>query len=122
MKRKHHHYYLLALVFVFALAVRLYLAFQTPNFSVDEAYFNYRQVESIRHDLIPSYLDTLSYSGRTHIFHPVYYYLLAAFSFLMGTALTLKIIPNILAVSLVLIIYFIVLEITSNRLFTIHNY
>ncbi|MFH1064269.1 MAG: hypothetical protein V1729_04270 [Candidatus Woesearchaeota archaeon] len=115
MKKKHQHYYLLALVFLFALAVRLYLAFQTPNFSVEEAYFNYRQVESIQHTGLPSYMDTLSYSGRTHIFHPVYHYLLAAFSFILGTALTLKIIPNILATMLVLVIYFIVLELTKNR-------
>jgi uncharacterized membrane protein len=115
MKRKQVYIYLLALIFILALAVRLYLAFQTPNFTINEAYFNYRQVDYIKDNILPSYIDDLSYSGRTHIFPPVYYYLLAFFSFFTGTALALKIIPNILACSLIVIIYFIVLEITKNR-------
>lgn len=115
MQKKRFHLYLLAAVFLLAFALRLYLAFQTDHFSLDEAYFNYRQVESIKENFLPSYVDGLSFSGRTHIFPPVYYYLLSAFSFFIGTALTLKIIPNLLACALILIIYFMVFHMTNNR-------
>lgn len=115
MLKKRHYPYLVAFVFLVALALRLWLAFQTPNFTVEEAYFNYRQAGSIQDDLVPSYVDSLSYSGRTHIFHPVYHYLLAFFSFVMGTVLALKVVPNVLACSLVVIIYLMVLELTKNR-------
>ena len=115
MLKKGHYPYLLALIFLIALAIRLYLAFQTPNFVVDEAYFNYRQVDSITKDLAPSYLDDLSYSGRTHIFHPVFHYFISIFAFIIGPALALKILPNILACALIIIIYAIVFEITKNR-------
>jgi hypothetical protein len=115
MKKKHIYLWLLTSIFIFALAVRLYLAFQTQHFTIEEAYFNYRQVESIKETGLPAFIDELSYSGRTHIFHPVYHYLLAFFSFILGTTLALKIIPNILACLLVFIIYYLVIEITKNR-------
>lgn len=115
MFKKNNYAYLLVLVVVIALAVRLYLAFQTPNFMIGEAYFNYRQVDSINENFIPSYQDSLSYSGRMHIFHPLYHYILAFFSFILGTTLTLKLIPNIFACSLIIIIYAIVFELTKNR-------
>jgi 4-amino-4-deoxy-L-arabinose transferase-like glycosyltransferase len=115
MLKKQHYTYLLILVFLFALAVRLFLAFQTENFEAGDAYFNYRQVESIRQEVLPSYFDDLSYSGRTNIFPPLYYYIISFFSFIMGTTLALKIIPNIIACILVIIIYFIVLELTNKR-------
>jgi len=115
MLKKRHYPYLVAVLFIIALALRLWLAFQTPNFTIDEAYFHYRQADLIKENLVPSYLDSLSYSGRTHIFHPVYDYILAFFSFILGTALTLKIIPNILACALIIIIYLMVLELTKNR-------
>lgn len=115
MKRQSLYMYLLAAVFVIALALRLFMAFQSPNFEVGEAYFNYRQVESIKHSFLPTYFDDLSYSGRTRIFPPVYYYLLTPFALVFGTALTLKIVPNVLACLLIIIIYFMVFHITKNR-------
>jgi len=106
--------YALAAIFVLALALRLYFAFGTDQFSLD-AYVGYRQVDSIRNTLLPSYVDDLSYSGRTHIFPPVYYYVLAGFSFFIGTALSLKIIPNLFACTIIIIIYLLVLELTKSR-------
>jgi hypothetical protein len=114
MQKRFYPYALLA-IFVFALALRLYLAYQTDNFSLEESYFNYRQVESIRQDFLPAYVDDLSFSGRTHIFPPVYYYFLAFFSYITGTVFALKVIPNILACSLIIIMYLVVMELTKNR-------
>lgn len=107
--------YLVLVVFFLVLGIRLYTAFKIPHFEIEEAYFNYRQVESIKNTGLPTYFDELSYSGRVRIFPPLYYYFLGFFSFLLGTVLTLKIIPNILASSLIIIIYFIVIHITNNK-------
>ncbi len=115
MVNRRFYAYLVGGIFVFALAIRLFLAFQTDNFVIGDSYFTYRQVELIGQDFFPSYFDDLSYSGRIHVFPPVYYYLLSVFSFVLGTVLTLKIIPNILACTLVIIIYLIVYELTKNR-------
>jgi hypothetical protein len=115
MKKKQIYLALLVSMFLLVFAFRLYFAFQTEHFSLEDAYFNYRQVDSIKSGLLPSYADDLSYSGRTHIFPPVFYYLLSAFSFFIGTTLALKVIPNLLAATLVIIVYYIVLQITNNR-------
>jgi 4-amino-4-deoxy-L-arabinose transferase-like glycosyltransferase len=106
---------LMLLIFFLALGIRLYVAFKTPYFELEEAYFSYRQVESIKTTGLPTYFDELSYSGRVRIFPPFYYYFLSFFSFLFGTALTLKLVPNILASSIVIILYFIAAHITNNK-------
>ncbi|MBN1544375.1 hypothetical protein JW898_02840 [Candidatus Woesearchaeota archaeon] len=115
MAKNRIHICLLAAVFALALAARLYLAFQVPSFEIGEAYFNYGQADSIMTRFLPSYFEGSSYSGMARIFPPVYYYVLAVFASFMGTALALKIIPNILACSLIVIIYLIVLELTKSR-------
>ncbi len=115
MKSKRLYLFLLAALFVAAVAVRLWLAFQSPHFCLEDAYFTYRQVDSISSSFVPSYVDDLSYSGRTHIFPPLYYYLLSFFSFFMGVSLALKVIPNIFACTLIVIVYFMVLDMTKNR-------
>lgn len=115
MQGKRNWGYLLPFVFAFTLALRLVLAFQSANFEAGDAYFTYRQVESIKATLLPEFSDELSFSGMTLTFTPLYYYLLAPFSFLFGTVLALKVIPNILASFLVVIVYYIVLEMTRSR-------
>jgi hypothetical protein len=115
MSKEKMYLYLLGVLFVVVLALRLYLAFQSPNFEVGEAYFSYRQADSIKSSLLPTYFDSLSFAGRVRIFPPVYYYILSFFSFIMGTALALKIIPNILACTLIIVIYLIVFEMTKKH-------
>ncbi|MBW2964633.1 hypothetical protein KY363_04185 [Candidatus Woesearchaeota archaeon] len=115
MLKKQHAIYLLAAIFICAFGVRLFLAFQSPTFEIGEAYFSQRQIESIKESYIPAYSDSLSYSGRTDVFPPLYYYVLSLFSLLFGTVLALKVIPNLFACSLVIIIYLIVMEMTKNR-------
>jgi 4-amino-4-deoxy-L-arabinose transferase-like glycosyltransferase len=114
MLGRRFYFYAVAGIFVLALALRLFFAFQAENLDLD-AYFSYRQVESIKTTLSPSYIDGLSYSGRIHIFPPVYYYILAFFSFISGTVLALKIVPNLLACSLIIIVYLMVFELTKRR-------
>ncbi|MBW2972630.1 glycosyltransferase family 39 protein [Candidatus Woesearchaeota archaeon] len=115
MKKDRGYIGLVALVFLVALALRLYLAFQTPYFEVGEAYFNYAQVDSIQQTLLPSYFEEGEGFEEARIFPPVYHYILAFFASFMGVSFALKIVPNVLACLLVIIIYFMVLEITKNR-------
>jgi uncharacterized membrane protein len=105
-------YLTLAAIFLAALLFRLYFAFQTPHFSPD-AYFDVRHIEHIKTTGLPIFHDALSYSGRTLFFLPFFHYLLAAFATFLPLSLVLKVIPNIFAASLVLVVYLISLKITK---------
>ncbi len=111
--RLKRHQILLISIFVLVLAIRLYFAFQTPNFT-NNAYFNLRQIEHIKETGLPLYEDNLSYGGRTYIFTPLFHYILAFFSLVLPLAFVAKLLPNIFAASLVFIIYLVSKEITKN--------
>lgn len=100
---------------VITLSIRLYLSFQTPYFSDDTAYFHLRQVEQIRETGIPLYNDALSYGGRTYVFMPFFQYVLAFFVGLTDSLVVGKIIPNIAAVLLMFIVFFIVKHMTKQE-------
>lgn len=106
-------YWVLLAIFALTLAARLYFAFQTPYFSPD-SYFNIRQIEHIKNTGVPLFNDDLSYGGRTYIFLPVFHYVMAFFGLIMPMAAALKIMPNIFASSLVLIVFFLSKRISKN--------
>jgi len=91
-------------LFVLVLAIRLFIAFQSPYFNYD-AYFSLRQAEHITTTGLPLYNDPLSYGGKTQLFAPLQYYVLAFFSLILPLTLVAKIIPNIFASLLVVLIY-----------------
>ena len=97
--------WILISIFILTLSVRLYIASSTPYFSTGEAYFQLRQVEHIKSTGFPLYHDALSYGGRTYVFLPLFQYVLAFFSLFMPLAA--KIIPNLLASSMVIIAFLI---------------
>lgn len=106
-------------VWVFCLALlvlglRLFIALQAPTLSSDEAYFNYRQAEHVRSTGLPLVSDPLSYGGRTIVLSPVFHYLVAGVALLVPLELAAKIVPNVLATFLVIIIYGIALYLTRN--------
>ncbi len=111
MKREH---LALIMIFLVVVAVRLIFSFSTPFFSYD-AYFHLRQIEYIAEHGKPLYDDPLSYSGRVFIFPPLFHYALAFFALFMPVSLVGKIIPNILASFLVVVVYMITREITKNK-------
>jgi hypothetical protein len=111
---KKHHLLLIG-IFLFSIAFRLIFAFQTPYFSDDNSYFVLRQVEHITEHGIPLYDDSLSYSGRTLPYTPFFYYVLALFNLFMPLSLVAKIIPNILASTMVFAAYLLTYEITKNK-------
>lgn len=102
------------LLFLLCFGTRLYIAFQTPYFDVGNAYFTQRQVESILEKGIPNYNDLLSFSGKEQIFMPLYYYILAGFSFLMPLSIAGKIIPNLFASLIVFLSFLLAKKITKN--------
>ncbi|MBI2147243.1 hypothetical protein HYU19_02070 [Candidatus Woesearchaeota archaeon] len=107
-------YILLTLIFVLVLGVRLYFAFQTSTFTGDEAYFTLRQVEHITSHGFPLYNDPLSYGGRSYLFMPLFQMILAFFNLFLPLGLAAKLIPNLLASSVVVIAYFLAKEITGD--------
>ncbi len=108
-------YWILAIIFLFALVLRLFLTMQTPFFSSDYAYYVFRQVDNIKNTGLPIIYDELSYGGRIVIDPPLYYYTLAVFSFIMPVELAAKIIPNIFASLLVVVVYLLCYQITKNK-------
>jgi hypothetical protein len=107
-------YWILGAIFLLALGVRLFFAFQTSQFSDSMSYFNLRQIENIRRTGFPIFDDPLSYSGRFYVFLPLFHYLIAIFSLAMPLGLTVTIIPNILISLLVFVVFFISLEMTKS--------
>ncbi len=102
-------YYLLAILFLLVLGFRLFMVFQTPNFNYD-AYFTLRQVENIKQTGLPLYEDPLSYGGKSQLFAPLNYYILAVFSFIFPLDMVGKILPNIFASLIVVLAYFFTLK------------
>ncbi|MFC1698139.1 hypothetical protein ACFL1H_07390, partial [Nanoarchaeota archaeon] len=102
------------LIFLIVLGLRLYFAFQTPHFDKD-AYFNVKQIENIKNTGLPLFSDPLSYGGRGHIFIPGFHYIMSIFTFFLPITIVLKILPNIFASLLVIILYHLIFEITKNR-------
>jgi hypothetical protein len=114
--RRSHRLIILWTLFALTLGARLYFALATHYFSDDSAYFTLRQVDSIR---LTGHLindDPLSYGGRVSLALPVYYYLLATFSFFIDPVIVGKVVPNVLASCLVFVIYLIVRHLTKDDL------
>ncbi len=107
--------WLLFLIFLIVLGTKLYFAFQTPHLN-NQAYFEQRQIESIFQTGFPLSWDSLSYSGRSLITSPIYYYVMAFFSSFLGIGLTLKVLPNIFISLLTIVVFLIVKKITQNSI------
>lgn len=106
---------LLACICLVSLVIRLYFAFSTPYFSDDTTYFHLRQIEYIKDHGVPLFYDPLSFSGRLFLFSPFFHYFFAALTYFWSTWYVIKILPNLLATMLIIIIYFLVEQITKNK-------
>lgn len=105
----------LGLLFLIILSIKLYFSFQTP-FLENKGYYEARQIENILQTGFPTGWDELSYSGRSTITNPIYYYILAIFSYFFGIITTLKILSNIFVALISIIVYIIVKKITKNQI------
>jgi hypothetical protein len=107
-------HWILALIFLLVLGTRLYLVLPERAFEYG-AYDTLRQAEHIQQTGLPLFKDPLSYSGRTIVFPPLFYYVLAGFGFFMPLELAAKIVPSLAFASLSLVIYLIAKHLTKNR-------
>ncbi len=105
---------LLLSIFLIALSFRFYYAFQTTTFNDDVSYYSLRQAQHISLYGYPIFQDHLSYGGRTIIFTPIFYYILAFFNLFLPIGIVGKVIPNIFASLSVFIIFFISRDLTHN--------
>src|SRR3989338_4575122 len=113
--RKDHAYILLICLFAVTLTIRLYFAFSSPYFRDDESYFHLRHVEAIQENILPLFYDPLSFSGMLFVFSPLFHYIFALLTSFGSTWYITKIIPNLFATSLLVIIFVLVEEITHNK-------
>lgn len=111
LKKEH---YILALIFLITLGTRLYFAFSTEYFAYD-SYFNLRQIENIKEKGLPIFDDKLSYSGRYLIFMPFFHYVLAFFDLFLPIDFVAKVIPNMFASLLVVIVFYVTKKITEDK-------
>jgi hypothetical protein len=107
--------WVLALSCIIVFGLRLYIAFSSPGFSGDDAYFHLRQIWHIRETGLPLFHDPLSWGGRTFVFSPVFHYVIATGALIMPLVMAAKIIPNLLATLLMLIIYGIVQRVSKRE-------
>ncbi|MBS3112710.1 hypothetical protein J4418_01340 [Candidatus Woesearchaeota archaeon] len=105
---------LLLTLFLFILGVKLYFAFNADNLSYG-AYYETKQVNNILKTGFPLLWDELSFSGRADIVSPIYYYILALFSYFLGLSPALILLPNLFVSLISIIIYLIVKKITQNE-------
>lgn len=112
---KKQSYILLAILCIITIAIRLYFAFSTPYFSDDTSYYYLRQIEEIKEHAIPQFYDPLSFGGRLFIYPPLFQYLFALLTSFGSSWYLLKIIPNLFAASLIVIIFFLVQQLTKNE-------
>jgi hypothetical protein len=106
-------YIFLALIFALTLASRLYIEYSLQNFEYD-AYFNLRQAQDIMANGVPSYNDPYSYEGRFFTFLPFFHYVLALFGKIIGLETAARIVPNVLASLLAIVVFLICRDITKS--------
>lgn len=104
---------ILAFLVVLVLGIRLYINFQAERVQGDESYLQIRQVEHIKKTLKPIYEDSLSFSGRVRIGSPLFAYVVAMLS-LIFKGYSYKLIPNLFAVALLPLTYFITIKTTKS--------
>jgi 4-amino-4-deoxy-L-arabinose transferase-like glycosyltransferase len=105
---------MLAIIFTLVLGARLYLILPQKNFDY-EAYDALRQADHIKQTGLPLFKDPLSYSGRTYVFPPLFYYVLAGLGLVIPLELAAKILPSMAFAALTLVIYLIAKHLTKNK-------
>src|SRR3989344_70322 len=113
LKRIPREHLILGAIFLLSLAFRLAFALQSPAFS-PEGYFALRQVQHIRSTWLPLYEDPISYGGRILVFQPLFHYVLAAASLVFSPVIALQVLPNVLASSVVIVVYLLTFELSRS--------
>ena len=103
---------ILILIFLVVLFARIYFAFQTPYLD-NSGNLVKRYTEHIIETGKPMFFDPLSYNGREVLYSPLWNYILAIFSLILGSA-AFKLIPIIFSSFLIPVIYLLSKRIVDN--------
>ncbi len=114
--KRDHIWILLALLFIIVAGFRIFLAFRQRGVDF-EAFSLFRQISSILESGKPLYYDALSFGGRERVFVPIYPYFMTLLSLIIPKTLLIKIIPNLLAASIVFPVFLLTKHITNNKYF-----
>lgn len=114
MQVKKKYAILLIALTLLVLLLRLAIAFsvEAPSYT---SYFTIIQAEKILKTGTPLYEDPLSFQGRTYLFNPFFYYIVAFFILFIPKVLLLKLLPNLAMASLVPLVYLIAHNLTKSR-------
>ena len=104
----------LGLLVIFSLSLRLYIALQTETFE-REAYPLLMQVEHIATRGTPQFYSELRFHSEIAFFPPLFHYILSFLSLFFPLTLVGKIVPNIIASFLPIIVYSLCLRLTSDK-------
>jgi hypothetical protein len=106
---------ILSLVFLLSLAFQLFFTLRVPFFSTDRSYFELRHAEHIASNFLPIVYDSLSYGGQTITNTHVWHYMLGIIDVVFPQWIAYKIVPAILASSIVFIVYILANKVTENK-------
>ena len=95
-------------------ALRISTAYY-QEFPSYDGFEHLRQIDHIRETGAAIYDDELSFSGRTRLLSPIYYYIMALFSFLVPKMWLIKVIPNLFAAAIVFPAYHLAKLITHKK-------
>ncbi len=103
---------ILILIFLVVLFSRMYFAFQTPYLD-NSGNLVERYTKQIAETGKPMFYDFLSYNGREVLYSPLWHYILAAASLILGNA-AFKIVPIIFYSFLIPVVYLLSKRIVDN--------
>ena len=112
--KKHKSLIILFLIFLFSVVFRLFFTLKTQYFDM-YSYDSFRQIISITETGFPLIVDSLSFGGRVLISSPVYYYIIAGFSFVFGKVFALKVLPAIFISLTTFLVYLLAKRLTDNE-------
>ncbi len=108
----------LVVFFSLIAALRIFLAFFYRTFDYS-AFDLFRQVQSIYSSGFPLFHDPLSFGGRDRVFIPVFYYFMAFLNLFFSKTIIIKVIPNLVAASVVFPSFLLLRHITNNDFFSV---
>ncbi len=105
----------IVLIGIFFLVFALRIYFTGNSFSSEDAYFTLREADYVKQHGWVFYNDPLSYGGRHLYFSPTFYLILGYLMRILTPFIALKVLPNLIASSIIFFVFSITKEITHKE-------
>ncbi len=105
----------IVLISIFIIVFTLRIYFTGSTFSSEDAYFTLREADYVKQHGWVFYNDNLSYGGRHLYFSPTFYLILGYLMRILTPFIALKVLPNLIASSVVFFVFSLTKEITHNE-------